>query len=71
MDLNKEEAIVRGICHQIEEIVNYRQFYTKEFEDTAIRLLKSLSLVTKDVRENIEQQIKNLAWKYSTTKEQE
>lgn len=71
MDVAEQEAIVCGILFQITEIMNYRRFYTKEFEDEAIRLLKSLPLVTKDVRENMEQQIKNLAWRQSTQKEQE
>ena len=64
MDVDNERYIVRGIRHQICEIVNYRQFYTKEFEDTAVKLLRSLVATPKRVREDLESQIKQLAWKF-------
>ena len=64
MDVNDEGYIIRGIRHQINEIVNYRQFYTKEFEDTAVKLIRSLTLTPKRVREDLESQIKQLAWKF-------
>ena len=64
MDVNDEGYVVRGIRHQINEIVNYRQFYTKEFEDTAVKLLRSLVTTPKRVREDLESQIKQLAWKF-------
>ena len=64
MDVDNEQYIVRGIRHQISEIVNYRQFYTKEFEDTAVKLLRSLVATPKRVREDLESQIKQLAWRF-------
>ena len=64
MDVDNEQYIVHGILHQISEIANYRQFYTKEFENTAMKLLRSLVATPKRVRENLESQIKQLAWKF-------
>ena len=64
MDVNNESLIISGTLHQINEIQHYRQFYTKEFEDTAVKLLRSLTSTPKRVRENLESQIKQLAWKF-------
>ena len=64
MDVNNESLIISGILHQINEIQHYRQFYTKEFEDTAVKLLRSLVATPKRVREDLESQIKQLAWKF-------
>ena len=64
MDVNNESLIISGILYQINEIQHYRQFYTKEFEDTAVKLLRSLTSTPKRVRENLESQIKQLAWKF-------
>ena len=64
MDVNNESLIISGILYQINEIQHYRQFYTKEFEDTAVKLLRSLVATPKRVREDLESQIKQLAWKF-------
>ena len=64
MDVNDESLIISGILYQINEIQHYSQFYTKEFEDTAVKLLRSLVATPKRVREDLESQIKQLAWKF-------